>query len=93
MKLFPLNSKAIKKFLKDYGIGVLSCYKGKGTTRNATYITVAFEDAKRFALIAEDLGIVSCTGRKFVIPTKSRSGKWSVEACYMSEAMHNEINA
>lgn len=35
--IHELNATSIKKALKDSGVNVLNCYKGKGTTKKATY--------------------------------------------------------
>ena len=56
-----LNAPAIKKALKNSFVNVISCYKGKGTTKKATYITIDYKDIKRLESFITERGKISST--------------------------------
>ena len=86
-----LNASAIKKALKNSFVNVISCYKGKGTTKNATYITIDYKDIDTCLEVFLNLGIVNCLG-EFHKKFKCASGIYDFGACYMSDAMYQELN-
>ncbi len=82
-KLHPLNTKAIRKSLTVEGVKVVSCYKGKGTTKNATYITVSSNDAEKAVIFLNNIGVVSSVNKP-LLKLKSSSSTYDLGACYMS---------
>ena len=91
IKLYPLNTKAIKKAMKNHGIKVIHCYRGKGTTKNATMINIDAADIDKALHFFNEFGIVSCTGTKH-FKMKSNGGLYRIGSCYMTEAMYKELN-
>ena len=80
--LTKINAKELKNTLTENGVKVFHCYHGKGTTKNATYVTVAFEDIQKCAAIFGKLNIVSTTKRPFNFNLKCSSGQYSLMGCY-----------
>jgi len=88
-----LNAVALKKGLKNSLINVLKCYKGRGTTKKATYIVIDSKDVDRCLETFLNLGIVSATGKPH-FKLKYTDGKpYDFGACYMTDEMYNELNS
>ncbi len=89
--LHELNATSIKKALTSYGVNVLNCYKGKGTTKKATYIVVSTSDLDLALHAFTELGIVNCGGNTHK-KMKCSCESFDFGACYMSDSMFNELN-
>lgn len=92
MKTFKLNTQAIRKALKNYGIKVRRCVQGTGSQKNATLITVDAEFLAETIAFFNEFGIVNIMGKPHRMPS-TRFGTADFGACYMSEKMYNELNS
>lgn len=91
MKLYKLDSKAIRKALKNYGIKVRRCAQGKGSLKNAALIVVDAEYVDRTLNFFNEFGIVNSLGKPHRMPS-TRFGTADFSACFMCETMYNELN-
>jgi len=92
-KLYKLNAKSIKKALVSYGVKVLRCKQGTGSTKNAINLVVKFEDAEDTLNFINEFGMVNVVGKLPRIGV-SKSVRTYIDFgnLYMSAEMFNELN-
>jgi len=91
--LHALNTKSLRKSLKDSGIEVVKCHKGKGSSKNAVYISVTCRTAESAVKMLRNIGVVSATGKAhFLLSISDYDGVYSFGACYLSDEVFSEMN-
>ena len=93
-KKFQLNAKAIRTALKVEGVKVLSCKRGTGSAKKATYIVVDVKDAEKAVSFLANIGVINCLGKQISIMGNitRTEGAYTLGACYMDEQTYNELN-
>lgn len=90
--LYSLNTKAIKKAMKNSMIDVKSCYQvSRGSSKGATTITVATIDAGTAVEFFKNLGIVDCMGKRINLLKCSRD-EYTFTSVFVSQEMFDELN-
>jgi hypothetical protein len=79
--LKEINAVEFKAELTANGISVIDCRKGKGTTKKATYLTVASADYDKALAFLTAKKVVSATGRVHT-RTKSSTDSHYIGDCY-----------
>lgn len=91
MILAKLNTKAIKKALKNYGVTVLQCKKASGKNNIGTILVVSNSTSELALEFLHEFGVVDSFGRKHKY-SKTNRDYYQFTNCFLSEEMYNEIN-